>query len=140
MKLHTIVFVDNRGYAESRTIHGIGRVSTLSVGQDVGDGANLAVILSLECDTRSGVLVIRKRSKEGGNPAAGREWNNSDQRREADFCVIHMGTATCYGNDADQPQKGVQRSELVYRGSEVVQAPADPPPAKPIPATPKGGK
>jgi hypothetical protein len=104
MKLHTIVFVDNRGYAESRTIQGVGRVSVLTVGQDVGDGAAIAVVSSLECDTRSGVLVIRKRPKEGGNQSSAREWDNGSQKREADFCVIHMGTATCYGNDADQGQ------------------------------------
>jgi len=108
MKLHTIVFVDNRGYAESRTIQGIGRVSILTVGQEVNDGAmGPSVIAALEADTRSGVLVIRKRAKEGGDPAGGRSWANGtgeSQKREADFCVIHMGTATCYGNDSDQGQ------------------------------------
>lgn len=110
MRLHTIIFVDSRGYAESRTIHGLGRVSSLTVGQEVSDGASgPAIVASLECDTRSGVLVIRKRAKDGADPDGARLWANGTgdtQRREADFCMIHMGTATCYGNDADNVQPG----------------------------------
>jgi hypothetical protein len=140
MKLHTIVFVDNRGYAESRTIQGIGRVSVLTVGQDVGDGASIAVVASLECDTRSGVLIIRKRPKEGGNPSACREWDNGNQKRLADFCVVHMGTATCYGNDEPpKPYPGLQGSNETHP-SQALAPEHDPPPAKSIPAQPKVGK
>lgn len=137
MKLHTIVFVDSRGYAEPRTIQGIGRVSILTVGQEVNDGASgPAVVASLECDTRSGVLVVRKKAKEGGDPVAARLWANGtgeSQRREADFCVIDIGSATCYGNDADQPQK-----QQPQKPAQVEDATQDPPPAKPIPSQPKG--
>jgi hypothetical protein len=147
MKLHTIIFVDSRGYTESRTIIGLGRVSSLSVGQTVHDGsANSCVISSLECDTRSGVLLIRKRAQDGGDPQSGRVWANGTgetQRRDADFCMVHIGTATCYGDDADQPQKGhLKRDDIKLENcvADAKTAEQDPPPAKSIPAQGRGSK
>jgi hypothetical protein len=148
MKLHTIIFVDSRGYTESRTVIGLGRVSSLSVGQTVHDGsANSCVISSLECDTRSGVLLIRKRARDGGDPQSGRVWANGTgetQRRDADFCMVHIGTATCYGDDADNEKK---TQVVANHGPNASTQQAlgntpnlDPPPAKSIPAQGRGSK
>ena len=109
MKVDHIVFLDERANEEPRTVLGCGRLRGLAVGQVVKDAVEgEAIVDSLEFDSRSGVLLIRKRAKSDGNPKAARSWNRTPgetDRHVADVCGIHVGKAHFFMNDADQAPK-----------------------------------
>lgn len=137
MKIDHIVFVDERGNEEPRAIFGCGRVRGLAVGQVVRDAVEgEAIVDSLEFDSRSGVILIRKRAKEGGNPKAARSWNRTPgetDRHVADVCGIHVGKAHFFMNDADQAPKQQKAQQPAQAPSAPIQADGekDPPPSKP---------
>lgn len=116
MKVDHIAFVGIDGRAEPRSIFGVGRVNGLYVGQEARDAVEgVAIVDSLDFDPRSGVVLIRKRAAEGGNPAAARAWNRSpgdNDRHVADVCGIHIGLAHFFANDADQKQQPAPKPQV----------------------------
>lgn len=111
MKIKLVQFMAGDGSAVApRQLPGIGRVSSIAVGdiaKDTVDGE--AIISSLDYEPRSGAIVIRKTKKDDNPVDASRSWNRSPREGgnslglpepHADWCAISIGSARIIGDDA----------------------------------------
>lgn len=106
MKIKLVRFMQFDGSAmQPRVLAGMGRVGSLAVGDVVKDPVDgIARIASLDYETRSGAIVIRK-AKHPDNPTdASRSWNRSTGSSDpkADWCAIAIGNAMIVGDDESQ--------------------------------------